>query len=158
MGTSTCNICVSRRKLLGLSKGLGREGGAKWRRGRKLYGPRGFSWATGPVSICSRREAAAAVWTFFLNQCGVEFVSSLRAWSEPDMSPLKRGLFSSFISSLPQLVWEKKLRCCCILFFLIYQKYILIFFCKFVTLPPVRLAVRSYRRMNRRYVFWATTH
>jgi len=39
-----------------------------------------------------------------------------------------------------------------ILFFSIYQKYMsLYFFCKYVTLPPVRLAVRRYRRMNRRY-------
>ena len=38
-----------------------------------------------------------------------------------------------------------------IIFYSIYQKYMsLYFFCKKVTQPPVRLAVRSYRRMNRR--------
>ena len=34
--------------------------------------------------------------------------------------------------------------------FLIYQKCILFFFCKFVTRPPVHLAEQRYRQMDRR--------
>jgi len=37
-----------------------------------------------------------------------------------------------------------------LLFFSIYQKYIPIFFCKFLTLPPVHPAEAIYRQMDRR--------